>query len=167
MNVLLFLLAVFVVLIIAAYLIGRSLPESHTAARSAKFHGTSDTLFALIAGPQDWRVPCEPVSTLPGAPRRWREISHRRSILFEEVRSIPPREFQMRIADDTLPFGGSWTFNLSPEGDGTRLRITEEGRVRPPLFRFISRYIIGETRTIDTYLRGLAQKCGETIAIDP
>lgn len=167
MNYLLVLLAVFVLLIAAAWFIGRALPEAHEATRAAAFRASPDTLFPLIAGPQDWRVPCETVATPPGAPRRWRETFHRRAILFEEVRSLPPREFEMRIADDALPFGGSWTFTLSPQPGGTLLRMTERGRVRPPLFRFISRYLIGHTRTIDGYLNALARKSGETITIQP
>jgi len=35
---------------------------------------------------------------------------------------------------------------------GRRLRITEDGEIYNPLFRFVSRYVIGETQTIDPHL---------------
>ncbi|HVX85824.1 MAG TPA: hypothetical protein VH253_13670 [Phycisphaerae bacterium] len=41
------------------------------------------------------------------------------------------------------------------------MRITEDGAVRSPVFRFVSDYVIGETRTMDGYLRALGGKLGE------
>ena len=160
------LLAVVLCFIAAAYFIGRSLPESHVASRAATFRAAPETLFALIAGPQDWRTRCEPVPATPGTPRQWREISRHGPILFEEVKSDPPRLYEMRIADPALPFGGTWTFELSPRDGGTRVRITERGIVHSPLFRFISHFIMGHTRTIDGYLRGMAEKLNENVVIE-
>ena len=39
--------------------------------------------------------------------------------------------------------------------------MTERGEVKHPLFRVISRFVIGHTRTIDGYLRDLAASFGE------
>ena len=153
-------------LVAAAYLIGLALPESHTASRAAIFRASPETLFALVSGPQDWRTRCEPVAAALGNPRQWREISRHGAILFEEVKSDPPRLYEMRIADAGLPFGGTWTFELSPRDGGTRVRITEHGVVHSPLFRFISRFIMGHTATIDGYLRGMATKLGENVVIE-
>ena len=72
-----------------------------------------------------------------------------------------------RIADDTLPFGGTWTFELAPEGTGTRLRITERGFVKPPPFRFIAKFFLGYTKTIEGYLGDLSQKTGASSPIEP
>ena len=41
--------------------------------------------------------------------------------------------------------------------DGLRERITENGEVYNPLFRFVSRFVMGHTRTIDTYLGDVAR----------
>ncbi len=38
--------------------------------------------------------------------------------------------------------------NLSPMNGSTLLRITEEGEVYHPLFRFVSRFVIGQSRRI-------------------
>jgi hypothetical protein len=62
-----------------------------------------------------------------------------------------------RIADKTLTFGGAWTYELSPQGGGTRLVITEHGEVYNPLFRFMSRFVFGHTATLDRYLADLGR----------
>jgi len=54
-----------------------------------------------------------------------------------------------------LPFGGSWTIALAPEGEGTRVSIEERGEVRDPLYRFFSHFIVGHEGTMRTYLADL------------
>ena len=65
---------------------------------------------------------------------------------------INVRRLVTRIADTGLPFGGQWTYELVPDGEGTRLTITEDGEVYNPLFRFVSRFVMGHTATIERYL---------------
>jgi hypothetical protein len=60
-----------------------------------------------------------------------------------------------RITDKNIPFGGSWTYDLEPSGEGTKLTITENGEVYSPAFRFMSKYLFGHTKTIVTYLNQL------------
>jgi hypothetical protein len=57
-----------------------------------------------------------------------------------------------------LPFGGTWVYEIVPEGDSCTLTITEHGKVYNPLFRFVSRFIMGHTATIDSYLAALNAK---------
>jgi len=65
-----------------------------------------------------------------------------------------------RIADPKLPFGGTWTYELSPAPERTSLRITEDGEVRNPVLRFVSRFVLGHTATIDRYLADLGRHVG-------
>ncbi len=91
----------------------------------------------------------------------WREYDSRgRGIAYELLESDPPRKLVTRIADRNLPYSGTWTFDLQPAAQGTELAITEDGEVSNPLFRFVSRFIMGHTATIDAYLRALAAKLG-------
>ena len=83
-----------------------------------------------------------------------------RAITYERVESVPPRRMVTRI-DPGLPFGGTWTYHLVPEAEGTALTITEDGEVYNPVFRFVSRFVMGHTATIDTYLKYLKIKLGE------
>ncbi|HUD13497.1 MAG TPA: hypothetical protein VMQ56_07565, partial [Terracidiphilus sp.] len=60
-------------------------------------------------------------------------------------------------------YGGSWSFVLEPANGGTRLTITEDGEVYNPVFRFVSRFVMGQTATQDAYLRALEKAVGEDI----
>lgn len=79
----------------------------------------------------------------------------------ETVEMLPPSRLVGRIADPKLPFGGTWTFEITPTPEGANLRITERGWVSNPMFRLLSRFVFGYTSTIDSYLRSLAKKFGE------
>ncbi len=71
------------------------------------------------------------------------------------IEAREPELLRARIADPDLPFGGTWIYELKPEGAVTRLVITERGEVYNPIFRFVSRYIIGHTAAIDGFLAAL------------
>ena len=67
-----------------------------------------------------------------------------------------------RIEDTNLPFGGSWTYELAPVGDSeTTLRITEDGEVYNPIFRFVSRFVMGHDATIRQYLSAVGTRFTE------
>lgn len=44
----------------------------------------------------------------------------------------------------------------------TPLAITEDGEVYNPLFRFVSRFLMGYDSTIDTFLRDIAKRVGQS-----
>jgi len=73
-------------------------------------------------------------------------------------RMDPPRLVVSRIADPGLPFGGTWTSEITPTPDGSRLKITEDGEIYNPLFRFMARFIFGYDGTINKYLSALETK---------
>ena len=53
-------------------------------------------------------------------------------------------------------FGGTWTFVLTPNGDNaTNVQITEDGYVRPRIFRFLMVHVFGTTSTLNQYLMDL------------
>ncbi len=94
---------------------------------------------------------------------RWVEDASGQRIAFEATEADPPRRLVVRIADAHLPFGGSWTYTLTPTERGTRLGIIENGEVYNPLFRFMSRFVFGHTATIDGYLESLGSRFGERV----
>ena len=64
----------------------------------------------------------------------------------------------MRIADPSLPFGGTWTYELRAEGSGTSLTLTEDGEVYNPIFRVMQKFFFSPYKTIDTYLENLKKR---------
>ena len=157
-----------VALILLVVVIGTLLPRTHVASRSAVFKATPEQLFALIDGPQTWRSNVKKYETvsIQDGRRQWRETDdHGQTITYEAVERHPPALLRTRIVTTNLPYSGMWTMSLEPRDGSTALRITEQGQVYNPLFRFVSRFVIGQTRTIETYLRDLGTATGQQIEI--
>lgn len=166
MKVLLIVVGSLVALAIVVVVIGALLPSKHRASRSAIFHASPEKLFALITGPQDWRPDVRSYERASKGGGSFRETNQRgQTVTYETVEIDPPYHYVARIADKNLPYGGQWTYQLEPRGSQTALRITEDGEVYNPVFRFVSRFVIGHTRTIDDYLRALAAETGDSITI--
>jgi uncharacterized protein YndB with AHSA1/START domain len=160
MKIVIYIVAALVALILLTVIIGYTLPVAHQASREKRFARSPSEVFAVISTPADypkWRPDVKSVEILPpeSGKARFREVSGDGTILFEVVASQPPTRLVTRIADRTLPFGGQWTFELSPAGTGTTLRITEDGEVYNPFFRFMSRFVFGHGSTIERYLANL------------
>jgi uncharacterized protein YndB with AHSA1/START domain len=140
--------------------VGSLLPVGHVVSRTAVLDAAPESVYARISdvpGYPKWWSEVSRVETLPpqGGRARYREHMNGDPIVFEIVEAVPPRLFVSRIADPDLPFGGVWTFDLSPEGSGTRVTITERGEVRNPIFRFLSRYVFSQSATIESCLAAL------------
>ena len=150
-------------LVILVVVIGALLPRKHTASRTVSLHQSPETVWRLISGSPEWRPDIRKYEELPAhdGRRMWRETDkHGQAITYEAMEATPPRRLVTRIADPKLPFGGSWTFDIVPNGDSCTLTITEDGEVYNPLFRFVSRFIIGHTASIDAYVQALNAKLG-------
>jgi uncharacterized protein YndB with AHSA1/START domain len=150
------------------YGIGVTLPRRHHVTRTALYAQPPDTVWAVIADMErspSWRTEITRVERLPdrdGHPV-WNQVSRQGSWPLEIVEATPPTRLVAVVADSSQGFGGRWTYTLTPEGTGTRVTIAEDGFVDPPMFRFIARYLIGLTRTLDTYLEGLGRHFGEAV----
>jgi uncharacterized protein YndB with AHSA1/START domain len=105
-----------------------------------------------------WRSDVKRIELLTGPPAtRWREDGSNGRITFEFQAVEPPRRLVSRIADPSLPFGGTWTYVLAPDAGQTRVSIIEHGEVRNVLFRFMSRFVFGHTATLDRFLDDLTR----------
>lgn len=159
-------LAVLAGLAVVIVAIGMMLPVQHRAGRQATYERSPGDVFSVINTPSDfpsWRTGVTKVELLPerDGKAHYRETGKDGSIEYEVERSVPGRSLVTQIADRSLPFGGTWTYTLEPSGDRTTLRIVEDGEVYNPIFRFVSRFIIGHHATIDGFLRDLGKKLGQ------
>jgi hypothetical protein len=147
-------------------LIGWLLPKAHTVTREAQFPEPPEAIWKVITDIEampTWRQGLQSVKHLPdkkGLPS-WMETSASGTIPFETVASQPPGKLIVRIADPKLPFGGTWTYEITPVAAGSRLRIREDGEVYNPVFRFLSRFVFGYSGTLDAYLKSLERKLAE------
>ena len=169
MKIALIVVGLLVLLVGSVVVIGAFLPKRHVVTRGALFKASPERLFALIAGSQNWRPDvnsCELI-TEDGGRQFQRETSkHGETVLYELQRSNPPLAIQRRIATEGLPFGGTWSFVLEPVNGGTRVSITEDGEVYNPVFRFVSKFIMGQTATMDAYLTAMGKDVGEDVQLE-
>jgi uncharacterized protein YndB with AHSA1/START domain len=153
----------------AATLIGLLLPRDHVASTTTVIAAPAENVWDALANVADyprWRPDVRSVDVLSteGA-LRWREQTQHGAITFERSEEHRPRRLVARIADETLPFGGAWTYELASEAPGTRLTITERGYVTNPIFRFMARFVFGHHRTQEDFLRALGQRFGHDVTL--
>lgn len=153
------------------WILGAMIPRGHVATCTARFRAAPQRLYELVrdvAGATSWRKDLEWVELL--APREgkpaWAETSSWGKVTYVLDADEPGRRLAYRIADDSLPYGGTWTFRFEPDGAGTRLSITEDGFVEPKVFRLLARFVFGYHRTLETYLRSLAAGTGDTVTVE-
>jgi hypothetical protein len=158
-------------------IVGALLPKGHVATRAAKFHASPDAVWSAITGYEDfpkWRPGVTSVTRMPDANGHTvfmeKGGSGAQEIPYEIVESVAPAgtapgKLVAKIADPKLPFGGSWTYEVAAVDGGTSLRITEQGEVYNPIFRFVSKFFMSQTKTMEVYLNALGKKFGETVQI--
>ena len=120
-------------------LVGYFLPVAHQASRSAEFDKAPDQVFALIANPDSYN------SWWDGA-----------DVKTEVVERLPPTKLVTKIVGETQ-FGGTWTFEIAPTPNGSRMTITERGEIYNPVFRTLAKFVFGHTSTMENFLSA-AQK---------
>jgi uncharacterized protein YndB with AHSA1/START domain len=165
------LIVVVVIVLIAGAvtLIGLLLPRDHVATSTTLINAPQPNVWDALANVSEyprWRSDVQSVDVLSteGA-LRWREHTRNGAITFERMEEERPRRLVARIADEKLPFGGTWTYELAPEGGRTRLTITERGYVTNPFFRFMARFIFGHHGTQEDFLRALGRRFGQDVSI--
>jgi hypothetical protein len=147
-------------------LIGSMLPNRHVVARSIVLHRSPQDVYAVVrdfSSAPKWRADVKrvEVEAPQGGPVYFREEGKHGAVNYDLVDDVPAQMMITRIRDTDLGYSGQWNYLFTPENGGTRVTIRENGEVSNVLFRFMSRYIFGQTSTIDTYLTSLAKHFGE------
>jgi len=166
MKWILWIIVVLAGILILITLSGYLLPKEHTVTREARFHQSSEVIWKTITDVDampSWRKGLKSVQRLPdkNGLTAWVETTNSGVLPYEIVVAQPPSKLVVRIADPKLPFGGTWTYEITSLPSGTNLRIREDGEIYNPLFRFLSRFVFGYSGTIETYLKSMAKKFGE------
>jgi hypothetical protein len=154
-----------IVLLIA--LIGFFLPTRHVVSVTTVLAQPADSVWAVIsdfASYPSWWEGAASVERLEDEQGRtvWLQRDRRNQALpIVVLESDPPRRLVTEIAADDLPFGGRWIYQIEPSPRGCTVKITERGEVYNPIFRFMSRFVLGHYTTLESYLSALARRFGE------
>ena len=127
-------------IILIIVVIGFALPVKHTATTEATINAPPRSVYTLITdvdGFPKWRPSVKRVEHLPesAGKTRFREVGGDGTILYEVESAEPDRRLVTRIADRSLPFGGSWTYELIPSAEdrkSTRLNSSHTEQSRMP-----------------------------------
>lgn len=146
-------------LILAMVITGSILPEKHVASVSREFQSSREEVWTVLTDFGKWPEWRTDLKEIKVGNKTFTEIStdgETIDFLIEDFQT--PERMVTRITTPELPFGGSWTYELTPYGTGCRLTITENGEVYNALFRFMSKYMFGHTATMEKYLDDLNKK---------
>jgi hypothetical protein len=139
-------LSALVVLIAVIAAIGATLPRGHVASR---------TLRVRRPPPDAWAAIMQAMSSS--------------DVPTDIVERDPPRRLVTKVKETEKMFGGTWTIAIAPVADpstgsgqaGATITITEDGWVANPIFRFVSRFVMGHHATMDGMLKQVAKSFEE------
>jgi hypothetical protein len=127
-----------VLLIVIVAAIGATLPRTHTASRTLR----------VRRPPQEaWTAITQAMTTS--------------DVPVDIVENDPPRKLVSKVKETEKMFGGTWTVAVAPLENGSTVTITEDGWVANPIFRFVSRFVMGHHATMDGMLKSVAKNFGE------
>ena len=154
-------------LIVIIAIIGALLPRDHVASMTTTVPASPEQVWAVltdVASFPTWRGDVKKVEVMSANPLSWREYTSNGTLTMAAESVEPPRRMIGRIQDKDQPFGGAWEYDVAPSGpNATRVTITERGWVSNPIFRFVSKYVMGHYSTMDSYLRALGRKFGAEV----
>jgi hypothetical protein len=166
LRIVLSVVGVVALVVLIMYVDGRTLPVEHSVSVTGTVAAPPARVFAFITavanGPA-WRHDVKSVRLLPPENGRdaWIEdLGQGVQMHFIATTTVPvdPAGHALRRVELSDPqYGGTWTYDLSPGADPntTILRITEQGYIHPPIYRFMMAHIFGPTRNLDQYLQDI------------
>ncbi len=162
MKWVMFALGGIVVLIALAAVIGMTLPKGHVAQHEVRLAQPPDSVWAVItdfAKQPEWSAlveSSEKIADINGHPA-WRENFGGFTADMETAEWEPPHRLVRVVHAQNAGFRGSWTWELAPDGPGTRLIITERGEVDNPIFRLMTR-LMDPTKSARQYGHALQRR---------
>ena len=156
-------------LIAVIALLGYLVPSDHRATSTISLRQPLDSVWKVvrdIGGITSWWPAMKESTRMPEQDGRevWRQKMSGFDLPLIILESQPPTRLVTKIdASAGAPFGGTWTYELTPDSGGTRLSVTEAGWISNPVFRFLSRFVFGYYGSLDGYLKALGARFGETV----
>jgi len=140
------------------------MPEQHTMRVSKEYSVDSPKVWRVITDFSDypnWRSDVKSVERIPdqAAADIWQETDkHGNSVAYASRYVNDGVKLTREIVTKNLPYTGTWTFELQPLSSGSRLTITENGKVFNPIFRILGKYVFGFDTSIRRFLDDLSSR---------
>lgn len=159
MRTLLGFVAMLLVIFGAVYILGTILPVAHTTEVTMEIDSPQAAVWQRITDlttQTQWRSEVKSIDVLPprmGSPC-WTEHQHV-DVNFCVESQTPPARRVIHVEDVGGGFSGTWTYTIFAKSPNqTGVIITEEGSIRPPLWRVLST-LMGEDAQVKRYLQAL------------
>ena len=126
---------VIVVLVVVVVVVGYALPVKHRATIVGTYRAAPETIYAVItdfAAAPSWRADVKRVELLPTG---FKETTRNGTLTYAVEERVPNQHLVTRIAED--------------------------GEVYNPVFRFVSRFVIGLDTSLRKYHAALGKRLGE------
>jgi uncharacterized protein YndB with AHSA1/START domain len=134
--------AALVALIIVVAIVGSMLPRNHKASRTLTVQRPPADVWPAIT-----------------------QATASSSVPVDVLENNPPHRLVTRVTEKEKNFGGMWTITIAPTPTGSTVTVTEDGWVANPIFRFMSRFVIGHHATMDGILKQVARNLNEPTAL--
>ncbi len=146
--------------------LGSRLPVQHVAAASVVVKGTPDAVFDVVAdvpGHAKWAEGIDAVNVLPDkdGKKAYEMVMGRNKFALLATVTEKPTQFTMTMDDGRKFFWGDWTYRLTPQGDGTKVVLTETGNVNSAIPRAMMHYLFGKHMYLKKNMNALAKKFGD------
>ena len=171
-KLLLNLIVILALVVAGLYGYGTQLPKDHEVSVSMAYNQPQEALWDAItnyAKLPEWSkstAKAEALEPKDGKPV-WRLITKHGEVMDLVIdEETPMTRHVATIANDNLPFGGSWIFELTPTETGTRVTLTEKGYLKQPILRALSALVWGHDHMLKEFLTELGAKFGETVQFD-
>jgi hypothetical protein len=142
-------------------------PVKHSVTRSIHLNQKSEVVFALLADSTNlpsWSSTVASVEPMPpqdGKPvvRCTLKWGHMQMIM-TQIECSPPSRLVIMMTKSGGAVLGTWTYQITPDTEGCRVALTEEGELKNPFFRVLAR-MRGLDANINQTLQDLGKKFGE------
>lgn len=151
--------AVVTLVVVVVFVVGAMTPKDHQLSLSQDYPVPAATLYQLVRNYEaypGWRTGVKSMQR-DGDLRYIEESSHGK-IPYKIIEDQTNKRVVAKIDDASLPFSGTWTFEISDHHGNSQLRITETGSVPNPLMRFFATYVFSPEKTMRTYLADVTSK---------
>ncbi len=154
-------------LVSVMYAIGKSLPRDHVVGATLHVNKPEEEVFALIRDIGAWgtwdkgitkMMPLDPVN----GHTRVRMHMNRNSFVLTLTKEHAPSVLSLEAIDDHKFFEGRWDYHLSREGGGTKIKLTEYGKVLPAIPRAMLKFAGDPAMYLKRHLKQIATHFGET-----